>query len=441
MQIVDCNLNSFLTDTNFVVLFGTGRMARDAAREPELINRIIYCVDNDARKHRGKLGAGDREIPVYSPAKLTSEDWENKVILIASSYFKDIEKQLNILLAATDVKVYIYPIARLNYANQEEFFRVRILEECTREYGEVLEQLGICGECLVKMLNDKHDFILGDSHDTRPFVVPRTMIMPTTRCNMRCEGCSSLLPLFEKPQDIDIHQTLRDLNIFFSAIDECIRLTIGGEPFLYPQLKPLLEYLIIQPKLLSILMITNSTILPDESIINLLRNEKVFLEVSDYGHLEKMSRLVVFFEKNGVNFKVLTNQKWDDMGDTLYRDRTADELRYTYLNCEQGRLIKGVHNGFFHTCARSARMLALGVYTSDNDYFSLSDEMPVESTRRLLKHMYYSEYADACNYCDLGAFPNRKIPAGIQMSGNIRKSKYTIIDRNELEELRFAAQN
>jgi hypothetical protein len=162
--------------------------------------------------------------------------------------------------------------------------------------------------------------------------------------------------------------------------------------------------------------------------------------VSDYGQLEKMSHVIHILEENQIHFKVLTEQTWTDMGGTEFRNRTPEELRFTYLNCDQGRVIKGMFNGRFYTCARSARLTALGAYESENDSFPLTDDDTSEQIRTKLMSMYYSDHADSCNHCDLGALPAKVIPAGIQMSGNMKKSAYTIVNREEFENLKKLAQ-
>lgn len=85
-------------------------------------------------------------------------------------------------------------------------------------------------------------------------------------------------------------------------------------------------------------------------------------------------------------------------------------------------------------------MLSLGAYESERDYFDLKPEDTPEEIRDKLKEMFYSESADACNYCDLGTLPTKVIEAGVQMQGNLRKSKYTIVDRQEYEELKRLAR-
>lgn len=423
-----------------VYCFGTGLMAEEALSYSEIQDATVGVIDNEVSKQGKKIQLCGREYSVYSPEQVISVLNANTVVLLTSGHYKAMSEQLKKLNISNDVEVFVYPVLKVSYtAESNEFFEQRILNECMKEYEVVLDQYHVSGKERVRMLEEKRQYILGESREQRPFVVPRMMVMPTTRCNLRCKGCSSLLPYFEKPEDVPVEQIIRDFKLFFSGIDECIRITVGGEPFLYPHLKEILEYLLAQKKVLGIMLITNSTIVPKPEVIELIKNEKVFVEVSDYGHLEKMSRLICLLEDNDVNFVVLTEQTWTDMGGIECRNRSEEELRFNYLNCDQGRVIKGIHNGRFHTCARSARMFALGAYSSEYDYFDLAeDDMPTV-IRGKLKKMYYSDHADACNYCDLGALPTSVIEAGIQMRGTMKKSAYTIVNREEYEQLKRQA--
>ena len=83
-------------------------------------------------------------------------------------------------------------------------------------------------------------------------------------------------------------------------------------------------------------------------------------------------------------------------------------------------------------------MFALGVYDSQKDYFDLREEGG--NIRTKIKEMYYSETADSCNYCDLGVLPAKVIEAGIQMNGQFKKSAYTIVKREEYEQLKKLAK-
>ncbi len=424
-----------------VICFGTGLMAEEALQYRQIRQALVCVIDNDKRKQGRETELGGQFYPVAAPDDLPGYLDGNTVILLASGHYKEMRHQIGEMSFSVQPKVYAFPELQTAYsADSEEFFEERFLKECLKEYEIVLEQYHINGKEKAQKIQEKELFIRGKNKYSRPFVVPRIMIMPTTRCNMRCRGCSSLLPLFANPSDVEIGQVLKDFELFFSGIDECIRITVGGEPFLYPDLKEILEYLLRQEKVLGIMLITNSTLLPKPEIIELLKNPKILLEISDYGYLEKMGRLIQLLEENSICFKVLTDQAWTDMGGVECRGRTEEEIRFQYLNCDQGKVIKGFHNGKFHTCARSARMLALGAYQSEHDYFELRQEDSPEQIREKLRKIFYSESADACNYCDLGALPATVIEAGIQMQGGKKKSRYTIVDRQEYEELKRLAK-
>lgn len=420
-----------------IICFGTGLMAEEALKEPAIGERVVGFWDNDTWKQGRQIILLGQSYPVWAPGEGLEQFGGQVVVLLTSGHYMAMEEQLKAMGIGADVEIYIYPVMKVSYsADSEEFFEQRILMECLKEYEVVLDQYHITGEERRQKLEEKRKYIMGNGKDDRPLVLPRIMIMPTTRCNMRCKGCSSLLPLFTKPQDIPLERIIEDFEIFFSGIDQCMRITVGGEPFMFPYLKEVLEYLLAQEKVLGIMLITNSTILPKPEVLELIQNPKVFVEISDYGHLEKMSRLINVLEENKVNFIVLTEQTWTDMGGVECRNRTEEELRFQYLNCDQSRVIKGMHNGSFYTCARSARMVALGAYTSERDYFELKPEEKGAIVREKIKDMYYRETADSCNHCDLGVLPTKVIEAGIQMNGITKKSAYTIVKREEYEQLK-----
>jgi len=84
-------------------------------------------------------------------------------------------------------------------------------------------------------------------------------------------------------------------------------------------------------------------------------------------------------------------------------------------------------------------MHALGAYSSDHDCVALSETDTREVAREKLARLYYAEYADACNYCDLGQFPARHIPAGVQLIGAWTPSAYTLVKREEYDRLKKQA--
>ncbi|MGP1568844.1 radical SAM protein [Peptoanaerobacter stomatis] len=440
MSLFQGSINKFIelvkNDNKKIICYGVGKMLDNFIYKSSLLESIECLIDSDINKIGKKIKILDKEFCINDINILENYDSKNFLILITSGYYNEIIEKIYKSFSDKSFIVAVYPIINITYDNSEEFFKNRVLDECINEYRSLLKINGLDFIEIEKKIDEKSKYIIGDS-DYRPLVIPRIMIMPTTKCNFTCIGCSSLLPLFDNPQDVDINQIIKDFDIFFSAIDECIRITIGGEPFLYKDLDKILEYLISQDKVLGILMITNSTIVPKNNVIELLKYNKIYIEISDYGHLEKMSKLVSLFEKENIKFEVLTQQYWTDMGNTQKRNRSLEELRFSYLNCEQSRLIKGFHDGYFYTCARSARLKSLGIYDAKEDSFKFSD-YSVSEIRKKIQEMYYEkDIAISCDYCDLGTLPNKIIDAGIQKKENMKKSEYTIVKRSEYEKLKI----
>jgi organic radical activating enzyme len=446
MKNINCSMSELLESIverkKKVICLGTGVMAKEALSISTIAKAVIACADNDFGK-QGKFFICDGlRYPIISPNDikqyLNEYDERELLVLIANSHFDAILKQLADIKELNETEVYIYPLINLNFRKDSlEFFERRLIEEAVKEYCDVLEVQNKTAEEIITSVEELRQTMHENAKsDKKVAIIPRMMVMPTTKCTMRCEGCSSLLPYFKKPEDVQIEQIIRDLDIFFNGIDRCIRLTIGGEPFLYPSLKPLLEYLINQPKLDGILMITNSTLLPTDKVLPLLENQKIFIQISDYGHIEKMSRLVALLEKREIRFKVLSEQIWTDMGNTDFRDKDEERLRYEYLNCEQGRIIKAIFNGKMYICGRSARMQTLGSYVSEHDFIELDSTDSKEETAEKMNRLYFTDYADACNYCDCGKFPTQSIPAGLQIGKSFLPSKYTLVDREEYDQLK-----
>lgn len=446
MKNIMCSLQELilyiLENEKKVICFGTGLMAKEALKNEAIAEAVVACVDNDCEKQGKDFLWRGCQYPIIAPDQieryLTGDSEEKLIVLIASSYFDVISKQLAEIQALNETELYIYPLLRLNFTTDSiEFFETRFVDEVVKEYQSVLEAQNETSENIKSKTEELCQTLWENfKNGKKTAIIPRIMIMPTTKCNMRCKDCSSLLPYFKITEDIGIEQIIHDLDIFFNAIDRCIRLTVGGEPFLYPELEALLKYLIKQPKLDGVLMITNSTLLPKEEVMPLLESSKVFIEISDYGHIEKMSRLVVSFEKRKISFKVLSQQFWTDMGNTDFRDKDKETLHYEYLNCDQGRVIKAIFKGKLYICGRSARMHALGAYTSEHDFIELKSTDSKEQTIEKVDKLYFADYADACNYCDCGHFPTKVIPAGIQLGGNRQQSKYTLVERDEYENLK-----
>ena len=57
-------------------------------------------------------------------------------------------------------------------------------------------------------------------------VVGSIDVCMTTRCDLKCKGCGSLMPMYEHPKDVELDLILKSLDRFFSVVDRVFRRTV-----------------------------------------------------------------------------------------------------------------------------------------------------------------------------------------------------------------------
>ena len=63
-------------------------------------------------------------------------------------------------------------------------------------------------------------------------------IVVTTHCNLNCKDCANLISSYKHPDHIDINIIKKSIHILLQLFDKIEVIgVLGGEPFLYPQLK------------------------------------------------------------------------------------------------------------------------------------------------------------------------------------------------------------
>jgi organic radical activating enzyme len=107
-----------------------------------------------------------------------------------------------------------------------------------------------------------------------------------------------------------------------SAVEQVYYLNvIGGEPFVHPQLQPIFEFALKQPKIKRVSATTNGTIIPRKELLEILRNPKTIVNISDYGDLSaKRDELADILNKNGVRYNI-NESSWHEYGDMNPCDR------------------------------------------------------------------------------------------------------------------------
>ena len=73
--------------------------------------------------------------------------------------------------------------------------------------------------------------------------IPSISFLPSTKCNLNCEACLNFTPYMKEAMVRPWEVVKADVDLFFKHVDYIMLFHIsGGEPFLYPYLKQLVEW-------------------------------------------------------------------------------------------------------------------------------------------------------------------------------------------------------
>lgn len=233
-------------------------------------------------------------------------------------------------------------------------------------------------------------------------IYPDIVLVMTTYCSLKCKNCNNLMPLYERPYHIPKEELISDIDSLFTHIDTCVKFSlIGGEPFCYPDLMAVLDHVISDRHIMYVDITTNGTIIPNEEIIEKLKNPKVIVEISDYGiGTQKVKELTELFIKNGIRYSTDKVVTWVCPGGTENRGKDRETLKREFGMCYSSRYCRTMLNGNMFLCSRGAHLYDLGFMDSTHDRFDIRKKRSKPEFKNELDAFMMSDYADACNYCD-----------------------------------------
>ena len=239
----------------------------------------------------------------------------------------------------------------------------------------------------------------------------------TQRCSLRCEKCSFMMPKFEHPVDYDVAALLGYMDKLFDCIDviQIFRL-LGGEPFLYKDLDKIIDKALSSPKVKTVDIVTNGTILPGADLMEHMRDPRLTLQISDYGELSrKKDEIKAACDAAGIRC-VLRDEKektWFDAGGLEFRGRSGKELKKQMKHC--GNICRSFLNGRLYYCPRASFGTKLGIPDPKSDYVDFTINQPREQLRRQIYALNQREVLSACNYCNEGTEDFVPIPVAEQV--------------------------
>ncbi len=248
-------------------------------------------------------------------------------------------------------------------------------------------------------------------------------VLVTEKCSLNCSHCNMFMPHYEFPIHRELDTIISDIDSYFKIVDYVsVFHLVGGEPFLYPNIENVIKHLLENyiTKIDKLIITTNGTILPKDSIIQLLKDNDVILSVSDYSdkldHIKKkVVKVLDSYKENNINHYVRNQIEWYDFGDLrVKKNLPTDKLIKHFDSCTAP--FRGLNDGKFYYCHLNTSAVRTKLFPlSENDYVDIN----TISKENLLKFdlgytdLGYITFCDNCNGCNTGI----KIPVGYEKQG------------------------
>ncbi len=375
-----------------IYLFGAGRIGNRYANMLTRCNiKITAFIDNNSDKQNKYVEKCDKEIQIISLRDYMNRKSDNSYIIICvgDKFLKEIVSQLK----------------ENGLIEHKDFMKV----------NDSLENI-----LRVLLMYEKNKLYL-----------PLAQISLTERCTLKCKKCAHACNLVPKNcSDMTFEEAKQSADYFFKFVDFIWEFVlIGGEPFLYKNMKEIIEYVAqYRHKMNNFSITTNGTIIPDDGVLKVCNKYDVCINISDYTaslpqlklqHTKLTNKLSDF----GIHYNFnLSDGYWMDYGfDYLDRKASPLELEKVFDDCfTPCHEIRG-SKFYFCVMARSVSE-NMGKNVGNEDYFDLAkveENFPGCEKMAFFEYtMGYSKkgYLDMCNYCYGAEVKEHIIPVAEQMN-------------------------
>ena len=225
------------------------------------------------------------------------------------------------------------------------------------------------------------------------------------------------MPYFKNPVDFPVEDLIKYIDRLLEAVDAVqIFRILGGEPFLYKDIYTIVQKAIASPKLKTIEIVTNGTIIPSAELLALMKGKRVKIQISYYGQLSrKAEEIKAVCDEAGVQCVIRDpkDKTWGYAGDLHNRGRTPKELKQQLKRC--GNICRNFQNGRLYFCPRASFGSKLGMPDNPNDFVDFTQEVDIKTRKQQIFALNQRRFVAACNYCDEGTDDYIPVPVAEQL--------------------------
>lgn len=241
-------------------------------------------------------------------------------------------------------------------------------------------------------------------------------IVLTTHCTLKCIDCANYINLYKTPYHISMDVIIKSFERLKATVDTIDMVgLLGGEPFLYPFLTEVVDYLCNQNKVKGIRLVTNGTIIrKDALLLEKLTNPKVVVQVNEYKCSQKAREICSVLHNYDIRVLYVdrSKERWRKYNCAKSQSLDDSELKKQFKQCNM--MCRSILNGKLFYCPRSAHGDDIGLF-DEIEYVELCEFEPSEVLAiKIRKLLCETEYLEACKYCNAGTDDFIEIDAAIQ---------------------------
>ena len=392
------NINKIIKDTGKqVVLFGAGQIGEMClyAMQQKKIKVDFFC---DSMKR--KQGLNFNGIKTLSPEEL-----------------KKLDPYTNIFISNNYVSVVNEQLKKDNFKNNYDC--VELFENTNFDSSN----LSLQPAKIERWVAFYKNMTLKDEFISKGLLNIKSLdVQVTERCSLKCKDCSNLMQYYTNPQNSELNVMLKSIDRFMECVNQVYEFRVlGGDPFMNKELHKVIDHLVSYDKVQKIAVYTNARFVPSGENLSCLKNNKVVVDISNYGLLDPkkkvVDKMIETLKKENIRYSVALVNNWQDCGRiTPFQKRTEKELHRVFNNCCNSDILSLLH-GKLYRCPFSANATNLKAIPYDKtDIVDLFDEnVPIKDLKLKIKELTYDKKSlTACNFCNGRDYQTPKIDAAIQ---------------------------
>ena len=237
-------------------------------------------------------------------------------------------------------------------------------------------------------------------------IIPFIDIDVTTYCNLKCIRCAKCIPYFQNKRHFSAAMIRENLELLTRYMDTiCVASIIGGEPFLNPELKEIIEICAANTRIRNLELTTNATIVPEDELLRTIKRCGVIVHISKYDNIDNnfivnREKLIERLREFDIPFEFQFHPIWLDFGEIERRNYSDSELERMLIHCPMSTCTV-FNDKILYRCGKASYLgqHAMEMETCSETTIDMRQIHSREDMRAALRRFYSIKILPSCRYC------------------------------------------